>query len=76
MLGDWDRDNLDGEEVDMVVDRVEVHPNFTDYQNDIGNTDKKTFLTDEILHLLTFHPFKLPPLLFLAIPNPVTTQPC
>jgi len=36
VLGDWDRDNLDGEEVDMVVDRVEVHPNFTDYQNDIA----------------------------------------
>ena len=39
MLGDYDRDDVNGEEVEMVVDTVEVHPNFTDYQNDIGNTE-------------------------------------
>jgi len=36
VLGDWDREVVSGEEVDMVVNRVEVHPNFTDYQNDIA----------------------------------------
>ena len=60
MLGDWDRDNLDGEEVDMVVDRVEVHPNFTDYQNDIGNEDKKKFPNRQNPSSSDFPSFKLP----------------
>ena len=37
VLGDYDRDDVSGDEVEMVVDTLEVHPNFTDYQNDIGN---------------------------------------
>ena len=36
VLGDYDRDHVNGEEVEMVVDYLEIHPNFTDYQNDIG----------------------------------------
>lgn len=36
VLGDYDRDHVEGEEVEMVVDTIEIHPNFTDYQNDIG----------------------------------------
>jgi len=37
VLGEYDRDHVNGEEVEMVVDTIVVHPNFTDYQNDIGN---------------------------------------
>jgi len=40
VLGEYDRDHVNGEEVEMVVDNIRVHPNFTDYQNDIGNLDK------------------------------------
>jgi len=36
VLGEYDRDHINGEEVEMVVDTIEVHPNFTDYQNDIA----------------------------------------
>ena len=36
VLGDWDRDNREGVEVEMLVDSIIVHPNFTEYQNDIA----------------------------------------
>jgi len=36
VLGEYDRDHVNGEEVEMVVDTIRVHPNFTDYQNDIA----------------------------------------
>ena len=36
VLGDWDRDNREGVEVEMLVDSIVVHPNFTEYQNDIA----------------------------------------
>jgi len=36
ILGDWDRDNSEGPELEMIVEKIVVHPNFTDYQNDIA----------------------------------------
>jgi len=36
ILGDYDRSSLSGEEVRLVVDKVVIHPNFTDYQNDLA----------------------------------------
>jgi len=35
VLGDWDRSREGGEQA-MLVHRIIVHPNFTDYQDDIG----------------------------------------
>ena len=35
VLGDWDRSREGGEQA-MLVHRIVVHPNFTDYQDDIG----------------------------------------
>ena len=35
-LGDWDRDKSEGAELEMIVDKIVIHPNFTDYQNDIA----------------------------------------
>ena len=32
------RSTLNGEEIRLVIDDVVVHPNFTDYQNDLGET--------------------------------------
>jgi len=64
VLGEYDRDHVNGEEVEMVVDTIRVHPNFTDYQNDIGNLDTPTllFLTDLTQFLLTSHPISFPSL--------------
>ena len=31
------RSTLTGDEVRLVIDEVVVHPNFTDYQNDLGD---------------------------------------
>ena len=36
VLGDWDREVEEGGEVEMVVDRIVLHPNFTDYQHDLA----------------------------------------
>ena len=36
VLGDWDRDVEEGGEIEMVVDTIVVHPNFTDYQHDLA----------------------------------------
>ena len=36
VLGDWDREVSEGGEVEMVVDTILVHPNFTDYQHDLA----------------------------------------
>ena len=38
VMGDWDRHSLEGDEINMVIDNIVVHPNFTRYQNDMGNT--------------------------------------
>ena len=45
VLGDWDRAGQQGGEVEMVVDTVLVHPNFTQYQDDVGNTGAKPGLS-------------------------------
>ena len=45
VLGDWDREVSEGGEVEMVVDTVLVHPNFTQYQDDVGNTGAKPGLS-------------------------------
>ena len=36
VLNDWDRDTEEGEEVELVVDTVITHPDFTDYQHDVA----------------------------------------
>ena len=36
VLGDWDRSSSSGTEQSMVVERIVIHPNFTDYKNDIA----------------------------------------
>ena len=36
VLGDWDREVSEGGEVEMVVDTILIHPNFTDYQHDLA----------------------------------------
>jgi len=36
VLGDYDRSKLTGDEISMVIEDIVIHPNFTDYQNDIA----------------------------------------
>ncbi len=42
VMGDWDRHSLEGDEINMVIDNIVVHPNFTRYQNDMGNILRRT----------------------------------
>lgn len=36
VVGDWDRSEKTGEEQSMVVEHIVIHPNFTDYKDDLA----------------------------------------
>ena len=36
VVGDWDRDTEERDQVEMVVEQVVTHPLFSDYQNDVA----------------------------------------
>jgi hypothetical protein len=52
------RNDVSGSEETMVIEDVVVHPNFTDYQHDIGNREhKKLFktiksFTSHLIHII------------------------